>query len=250
MEYENFWPRFIAYVIDGLLFSLITFIFSTLLMFTDTSLAGISLIVFIIDFFVYAVYEVYMIHKHGQTLGKYLTGIKIVDYKGKKLTLKASFYRYLSKLVSFITLSIGHLMIIWTKKHQALHDKIMDTYAVKNKTKYKNQVILFFSIIFFAMVLYKIITMSFWFHIPVQYYMYGVDSEPFCDENKPLIRDHCYLTYSQMPITLYKKVALCSKVTSQSLRSQCFSSIAFHTKDTSYCDMGGYYKRVCIKNVN
>lgn len=68
----------------------------------------------------------------GQTLGKKVMGIRVVDEKGQKPSYFTFFLReIIGKFVSAIILLIGYFMILWDSKKQGLHDKIASTYVVK-----------------------------------------------------------------------------------------------------------------------
>lgn len=58
------------------------------------------------------------------TVGKRMLHLKVVSMKGKRLGFWRATLRYFSKILSRLILMIGFLMIAFTKKKQALHDKI------------------------------------------------------------------------------------------------------------------------------
>lgn len=64
------------------------------------------------------------------TVGKKLFGLKVVDLEGNRVSFGRATARYYGKLLSRI-LMIGYLMVLWTKKKQALHDKIASTLVVR-----------------------------------------------------------------------------------------------------------------------
>jgi uncharacterized RDD family membrane protein YckC len=68
--------------------------------------------------------------RHQGTFGKRALGIKVVGHAGERLTLAAAAGRNVLKILSCLTLMIGFMMAGWTKRKQALHDKIMGTYVV------------------------------------------------------------------------------------------------------------------------
>ena len=63
----------------------------------------------------------------GQTIGKALTGIKVVRKDGTPLGYGKAFLRYIGYLVSAILLSLGFLWIGFDSKRQGWHDKIAGT---------------------------------------------------------------------------------------------------------------------------
>lgn len=68
--------------------------------------------------------------KWQATIGKKLLELKVVDLEGNRVSFARATGRYFGKLLSRITLMIGFLMIIWTKKKQALHDKLASTLVI------------------------------------------------------------------------------------------------------------------------
>ncbi|MBI4303197.1 MAG: RDD family protein [Chloroflexi bacterium] len=68
----------------------------------------------------------------GQTVGKILLRIKVVNVQGKKPGVGRAFLReVLGKQVSTILLCIGFLWIVFDRQNQGLHDKFAGTYVVK-----------------------------------------------------------------------------------------------------------------------
>jgi uncharacterized RDD family membrane protein YckC len=65
------------------------------------------------------------------TLGKIVMGIKVVDHNNQRLDFSRALLRNLSKVLSAFLLGIGYIMIIFDSRKQGLHDKIADTYVVK-----------------------------------------------------------------------------------------------------------------------
>jgi uncharacterized RDD family membrane protein YckC len=64
------------------------------------------------------------------SLGKMVLGLKVVDERGRRLTVLHATFRNLFKIVSVLTLFIGFLMAGWTRRKQALHDKVAKCYVV------------------------------------------------------------------------------------------------------------------------
>lgn len=70
--------------------------------------------------------------KTGQTLGKKVMSIKVVDAQGHTPGMLTFFLReILGKAVSGIIFGIGYLVILWDKNKQGLHDKIASTFVVR-----------------------------------------------------------------------------------------------------------------------
>ncbi|MDJ0736219.1 MAG: RDD family protein [Nostocaceae cyanobacterium] len=69
-------------------------------------------------------------HKQG-TPGKMALGIVVTDLNQNRLSFAQANIRYWSKTLSALTILIGFIMSGFTKKKQALHDKIAETFVVK-----------------------------------------------------------------------------------------------------------------------
>jgi len=87
---------------------------------------------FIISIF----YKTFLVGKFGATLGKMITGIKIVDENGNKISYGTAFLReVLVKDIVYMFLFfiswLGFLWAIWDKKKQTWHDKIARTLVIK-----------------------------------------------------------------------------------------------------------------------
>ncbi len=67
----------------------------------------------------------------GQTLGKMVTGIKIIRTDSSPLTFSYAVTRFLGLILCIAMLGIGFLWIIFDSRKQGIHDKIADTYVVK-----------------------------------------------------------------------------------------------------------------------
>lgn len=65
------------------------------------------------------------------TLGKMALGIEITDLAGNRISALRAFGRELAKFLSALTLGIGYFMAGWTRRKQALHDKVAGTLVVR-----------------------------------------------------------------------------------------------------------------------
>jgi uncharacterized RDD family membrane protein YckC len=64
------------------------------------------------------------------TLGQKAVGIAVVDSQGRRLGFIRANARFFASLLSLYTV-IGPFMTLWTKRKQALHDKIARTYMIR-----------------------------------------------------------------------------------------------------------------------
>ncbi|HWB62034.1 MAG TPA: RDD family protein [Chitinophagales bacterium] len=65
------------------------------------------------------------------TLGKIVFGLKVVDKNNNPVDFSKALLRNLSKILSGLVLGIGYVMIIFDERKQGLHDKIADTFVVR-----------------------------------------------------------------------------------------------------------------------
>jgi len=166
-KYDTFWPRFFALFIDGIVLSLISFAL-TIIPQTDSKILSIAYS-FLTTNIPY-MYVVLMIGKYGQTLGKMVMSIKVVDNISEdKIGYYQSFMREAVPisivntsiiiiavlftdidLETFEFLTLGYIILyipsgmltIWSileivtmltdEKSRALHDKIADTVVVRS----------------------------------------------------------------------------------------------------------------------
>lgn len=118
MNYSGFWRRVAASLIDGLILII-------------PSMAVGAAIPFIGGFIVQLFYKpVFEASPIKATPGKALMGIVVVNAQGGRITMKQSFIRYFSSILSGLLLCFGYLMAAFTARKQTLHDMIADTYVV------------------------------------------------------------------------------------------------------------------------
>ena len=146
--YAGFWARFAASFVDGwvlTLFSIpIWIIFGIVMAINDKSSSAVDgyvAIAYILFFALSAFY--YSSMESGEqsaTYGKRWLGLKVVDVDGNRISGKRAFARWISHLLSYITLYIGFLIQPFTKKKQALHDITSGTVVVLSEGGLKHSV--------------------------------------------------------------------------------------------------------------
>ncbi len=67
------------------------------------------------------------------TVGKLALGIRVTDLLGRRISVPRALARYGVKIVSFLILLIGVLMVAWTQRKQGLHDKAVDTLVLNGR---------------------------------------------------------------------------------------------------------------------
>lgn len=130
-QHAGFGLRLVAILID----SAIIFIPSFLAVFVMALVLGevfMRTIGNVLGFVVVTAYFVFFQSKNGQTPGKRIMKIKVVDLQGNTPSTKTLLLREaLGKTVSGIILGVGYFWAIWDRQKQALHDKISGTFVVK-----------------------------------------------------------------------------------------------------------------------
>lgn len=78
--------------------------------------------------------------KQMGTYGEKILSIEILDKEDNPITLGQAFFRNLLRILNILTLFIGYLLIIFTKKKQSLSDILTKTYATNKSytTIYEN----------------------------------------------------------------------------------------------------------------
>ena len=94
--------------------------------------AGLCLLVSVlIVLTLYAMYFVVLTAKWGQTPGKRLVGIRVVDAEGREPGIRRALMReVVGKFISSSALYTGFFWPLWDSQGQAWHDKIAGTYVV------------------------------------------------------------------------------------------------------------------------
>ena len=125
VEYMGFWIRLAAALIDGVLLGIVNFIVGWALGLGENPVAGL------LNLAITWAYHVAFIAARGQTIGKMLLGIQVVDYRGSIPGIGSVLLREtVGKLLSLIALFIGYLWAAWDPEKRAWHDHIAGTWVV------------------------------------------------------------------------------------------------------------------------
>jgi uncharacterized RDD family membrane protein YckC len=150
-RYASFWQRVGAYVIDALVIGIPTNIVSQLALSgsqpqvtqtTDHTTGQVTLhwhgdwtallVLLALSSVASWLYMALMLSSARQaTLGKMALGLVVTDEAGERISFGRATGRYLSTWIVGLTIGIGYLMVIWTRRKQALHDKIAGTLVVR-----------------------------------------------------------------------------------------------------------------------
>ena len=155
VEYAGFWRRFLAFLLDIILISLLIsplkmFVLSGSQSMWDIMVhnfkfpnqpimpsideiireSWISFVTSLLTIFYFASFES---SRFQATPGKIAIGIRVTDTLGQRLSFWRAAGRYMAKYISNCTLLIGYIMAGFTPKAQALHDELADTLVVKSQ---------------------------------------------------------------------------------------------------------------------
>jgi uncharacterized RDD family membrane protein YckC len=148
--YAGFWARVGAYLIDqivvGVPFNILTAIFVSYTpptVKTTTDAAGNQTLhwagdwqtfglLLLASWLVMLVYTTALISSSRQaTVGKMVLGLIVTDLEGNRISTARALGRTVAGILNGLTLGIGYLMVIWTPRKQALHDRIAGTLVVR-----------------------------------------------------------------------------------------------------------------------
>lgn len=139
----GFGRRLAASLLDGLLLGFLTFIVVTVIalvillidIFRPDQIIPFDKFIIVVAAIFSLVYYVGYWSTSGQTLGKTMLGLKVVDRTGSPLSTGQAVLRYLGYLISAAIFSLGFVWIAFDQKRQGWHDKIAGTYVVEVGTE-------------------------------------------------------------------------------------------------------------------
>jgi uncharacterized RDD family membrane protein YckC len=146
-HYGGFWRRFVAFSTDKLILATIGFVMFILgsvafgLGISPSDLAeepenffalGMQVMVIYqaITIFLDMAYFTYFHGTTGQTPGKRLMGLRVVQDTGEALTLGSAFLRWVGYIISFVPFFMGFLWAGADRRKQGWHDKIAGTVVI------------------------------------------------------------------------------------------------------------------------
>lgn len=140
VEYAGFWLRFWAYLIDLLvIFSLSGIILSPLKLIGNLmslSLVGDWTVKVILAGAIYYLYFIILTYFIGQTVGKLIMNVKVVNETLTKPSLTDVVFREFVVRFSYNTLAImklAYLVVAFSPTKQGLHDLVANTVVIKLK---------------------------------------------------------------------------------------------------------------------
>jgi uncharacterized RDD family membrane protein YckC len=145
LEFAGFWTRFAAYFVDGIITGIAGGIIGAVVgtMFptfpTSEGIPGnraagaiiAGLLSMGLGFALRAAYFIYFTGKTGQTPGKMMCKIRVVNADGSQISYPKATGRFFGYFLSSLILCIGFLMAAWDDEKRALHDRLCDTRVIK-----------------------------------------------------------------------------------------------------------------------
>ena len=150
IHYGGFWKRYLAFFIDStILYTFSTALFATwvtivhapvesqeFFILSNTPLeifTGVLLPYFGISVLLKMTYFTYFHGTIGQTPGKKILGLKVIEINGKEMTLGIAFLRWVGYILSKLPLFLGFIWIAFDGRKQGWHDKIAGTCVIRTK---------------------------------------------------------------------------------------------------------------------
>jgi uncharacterized RDD family membrane protein YckC len=141
----GFWRRALAYMLDGVIstvilipFALILGVFLGILLtvFANHPLYPVfdlifDVIVKIFSWFAMATYHGYFLSQFGATPGKMALGLQVMRQEGNRLTFMHGVGRYFAEYLSMLLCGIGYFMVLFNERKLALHDYICKTQVIE-----------------------------------------------------------------------------------------------------------------------
>ena len=132
--------RFAAALVDGVVSGLLTVVSgaATAFLFSSAGEEVLGLSVLSVYLLVPLVYYWAPTALSGQTLGKRLVGIKVVDAEGRPPGyFRAAMRELVGKFLSALLLYLGHLVAFFHPERRALHDLVGGTWVVTTAQEQK-----------------------------------------------------------------------------------------------------------------
>jgi len=139
-RYGGFWKRTLAFLVDKIILFFICLLFLLVgLSALNTGFNGLepgksmgrfSLIYYGMTHLLGMLYFTYFHGTTGQTPGKMLFGLQVIQSSDEQMTPGIAFLRWVGYIFSGLILCLGFLWIIFDKKKQGWHDKIAGTLVI------------------------------------------------------------------------------------------------------------------------
>jgi uncharacterized RDD family membrane protein YckC len=136
--FAGFWRRFAAYAIDYLLVLLGGTVLGAVAIqagLVADGTQGRFTLWLVVGYFLYC--TLLESSPWQATVGKRVIGVKVVNRRGERIGFARAAVRFVAKLLSVLTLFVGYLLIVVTRRRQALHDLIAGTLVTHDGARRK-----------------------------------------------------------------------------------------------------------------
>lgn len=138
-EKGGFWIRLLAFIVDNLVILFLSRIAGYAVKLggrtIDLPEDGIESLTETFDYyiviFLIGFYFTFFIGWTGQTIGKMLLGLKVVNIAGKPVGYGRAFLRYIGYHICFLTIGLGFLLIAVDRNKRGLHDFLAGTCVIR-----------------------------------------------------------------------------------------------------------------------
>jgi uncharacterized RDD family membrane protein YckC len=135
LVYGGFWVRFCAKMLDWIICSLLI----AVLPLSNWDHSGVTIVsshssllsVFLIKWFVPALYTTFFLVNYQATPGKMAFSLKVIPANHNKITYGIALARFFSELISAFLLFFGYIIAIFDIQKRTLHDRICQTFVVQ-----------------------------------------------------------------------------------------------------------------------
>ncbi len=135
--HAGFWRRGAAYLLDGIIVGVISWLVAIVLMFGLIASGSVSAMVagaalnYVVMIAIYWLYFAVQESSAAQaTLGKRALGIKVTDEHAERISFARATGRFFGKIISALIANVGFMLAGWTERKQALHDLMASTFVV------------------------------------------------------------------------------------------------------------------------
>jgi uncharacterized RDD family membrane protein YckC len=148
--YGGFWRRFFAFMIDEMLLTAIGWFFFLIggtalglgiqtreMSFDKEIFWGLNLkYVLLYQFLTVLLSMAYFTYLHGmmgQTLGKKILGLKVMQETGESMRPGLAFLRWVGYLINAVCMNLGFIWVAFDGRKQGWHDKIAGTVVIRTE---------------------------------------------------------------------------------------------------------------------
>jgi uncharacterized RDD family membrane protein YckC len=133
-QFADPWRRLGAVTFDGVLLLFVRFVVasavSTESAAAKTSSTAAGLVIMVVPWFYMAGLES---SRWQASLGKRLFGMRVGNLRDERISFWHASARFWARTLSALTLFVGFVMILWTKKRQCLHDMVAGTLVLRGR---------------------------------------------------------------------------------------------------------------------